>query len=612
MHIKQIRALIISGLLLFTLILPQLALADEPGYSLSLSPNCGYCDDQIRVTATVAADGIYRICWDCPDEDLCKPEHAEEIFTADAAGNYTMELTVPRTERGDYIVYLTRENYTPLATADFEVLISVDITPEWGPEGEEVTISGCGFEKLQPIRVNLYQGGVAKGTVETGTANDLSSWTIFYKIPETPSGDYYFKIEFEDDDVWYDLAGRYFEVTPKITAPSSGKVGQTIEVSGTGFQSKERDIEITLDGEVVEPTIPVEVKENGSWSAVIVIPPIPRGDHDIAASGKETRARDVDYVTFTVGAGILVEPISASVGDQVKVKGGGFGAKERGIKVYFDGLVVTPTTITADADGCWEHPFTLPHSTYGRHDIKASGDIIQDAVETTLDIKARIEEPSVSYGYPGDSVTLTGSGFSNYEKLTVRISGITAPGEDGEPLDERTRTNGDVNITFRVPKMSTYGERVLEVIDDGGASDSVEFTVKRKTLSAIPLPISPNGSTLRSGEVTFKWQGSTGNTGYTYTLEISETADFTTTTNPPYEGIPGSSKTLTEEEALDKGTYYWRIKIVDDYGNESPWSDSVEFRVSPIPTWVWVVVGVVVLVGLMVVAYRETKFKVTE
>jgi hypothetical protein len=116
--------------------------------------------------------------------------------------------------------------------------------------------------------------------------------------------------------------------------------------------------------------------------------------------------------------------------------------------------------------------------------------------------------------------------------------------------------------------------------------------------------------------VTFKWQGATGNTGYTYTLEVSETADFITTVFPPKEDIEESSYTLTDTEAvtetLQKGTYYWRVKIVDDYGNEGSWSDSIKFTVSPIPTWVWVVVGLVVLVGLMVVAYRETKFKVTE
>jgi hypothetical protein len=145
------------------------------------------------------------------------------------------------------------------------------------------------------------------------------------------------------------------------------------------------------------------------------------------------------------------------------------------------------------------------------------------------------------------------------------------------------------------------------VTDEGGATASIDFTVKKKILSTTPLPISPKDSTLRSGKVTFQWQGVTGGTGYTYTLEIN-------TWSKP--GIAESSYTLTDTatviETLPKGTYSWRVKIVDDYGNESAWSDSIKFTVSPIPTWVWVVVGLVVLVGLMVVAYRETKFKVTE
>jgi phosphate/sulfate permease len=111
--------------------------------------------------------------------------------------------------------------------------------------------------------------------------------------------------------------------------------------------------------------------------------------------------------------------------------------------------------------------------------------------------------------------------------------------------------------------------------------------------------------------VTFQWQGVTGSTGYTYTLERSGEGSTWSKS-----GITGSSYTLTDTETvtetLPKGTYYWRVKIVDNYGNEGPWSESIEFTVSPIPTWVWVVVGLVVLVGLMVVAYRETKFKVTE
>ena len=173
----------------------------------------------------------------------------------------------------------------------------------------------------------------------------------------------------------------------------------------------------------------------------------------------------------------------------------------------------------------------------------------------------------------------------------------------------RTQTNGNVVISFRVPKGSTEGIRTLVVTDEGGATASVNFTVTKKTLSTTPLPISPSNSTLRSGMVTFRWQG-TGSAEYTYTLEISQTAGAGNIWSK--SNITESSYTLSEGEALTPGTYYWRVKIADDYGNAGNWSDSIKFTVAPIPTWVWVVVGLVVLVGLMVVAYRETKFKVTE
>jgi hypothetical protein len=169
-----------------------------------------------------------------------------------------------------------------------------------------------------------------------------------------------------------------------------------------------------------------------------------------------------------------------------------------------------------------------------------------------------------------------------------------------------TQSNGNVDISFRVPRGSVEGQQTVVVTDEGGATGSINLTVIAKTLSIIPLPISPKDSTLRSGMVTFRWQGTTGGTGYNYTLEIAGEGS-----NLP-KTVTESTYTLSEDEALGKGTYYWRVRIVDDYGNVGPWSESIEFRVSPIPTWVWVVVGLVVLIVLLVVAYRETKFRVTE
>ncbi len=593
-------------------------------YSITLDNACGVCGELviepdgdrrcgevIGVTAVVAAEGKYHVCWDSRTATAVVPGGT---FTATGPGSYILAFYMPEAKGGSHKVYLVNQVYADPAkdTYDtFEVFPSVkieEIDPEdkdsmKGPVGTEVIIHGYGFDASQSIRVS-FEGTVIK----TDKADTVGSWDVSYTIPATPGGASTFEVEAKEGTVWVCWVSKYFTVTPKITVtPSSGRVGQAIEISGTGFKSEEEGIEVTFDGEMVKPITYPDVDEHGSWSAVIPVPPLQGGGYPIGASGESTRARDVEGIEgFTVSPGVWIEPpgLAYYVGETITVAGGGFEPGETGIKVYFEGQVVA-SDITAEIDGSWESSFVLPASTYGENTVWALGDVTA-RVETILTTKAKIESISPVEGAPGDSVTLSGSGFSANEELTVTVGGVAASGS------MQTQSNGNVNITFRVPKGSAEGKQTVVVTDEGGvtATAPVDFTVKEKTISTTPLPISPEDNTLRSGEVTFHWQGVTGGTGYTYTLEISKTAGSGNIWSK--SGIEESSYTLAEEEALPKGTYYWRVKIVDDYDNESAWSDSVEFTVSPIPTWVWVVVGLVVLVVLMVVAYRETKFKVTK
>jgi hypothetical protein len=579
-------------------------------YSITLDHACGVCGELveagvcgeiIEVTAIVAAAGTYHICWDSRAAGS-----VVGTFTASGAGIYTITFFMPEATKGSHNVYLVNNIYADPATntfATFEVLPSVKTDLSEGPVGTEVTLNGYGFSNGQDIRVSLYQGGVKKGADKTADANSSGSWTVLYTIPDTPAGGYVLKIEGQEGTIWVGWVNKDFEVTPQITTNTgAGTVGQTIEVSGTGFASEEEDIEITFDGEVVHTNSPIVADDNGSWEAMIRVPPLQRGTYTIDASGESTRARDVPDIEFILGAGVWVEPGLAYVGDTITITGGGFAPEETGVEVTFDGTVVA-TNIPVDTNGSWESSFDLRASTYGSHTVSASGDTTS-AVTTTLGTQAQITELSPAEGSPGDSITLMGNGFRGSQGLTVTIGGVGASG------NLQTESNGNVNISFRVPRGSPEGERTLVVTDEGGATDSIDFTVTEKILSTTPLPISPQDNTLRSGEVTFNWQGETGSTTYTYTIEINTTASSGNIWSK--SGIVESSYTLTESEVLPKNTYYWRVKVVDDYGNEGPWSDYVEFRVSPIPTWVWVVIGLVVLVVLMVVAYRETKFRVTE
>ncbi len=574
-------------------------------YSITLEPACGVCGELIEaglcgeiigVTATVAVGGTYHICWDSRTE-----ANVVGTFTTSGAGIRTLAFYMPEAKKGIHNVYLTDNAYAEKAKAEFEVNPSVKIDLEEGPVGTEVTLNGYGFDNGQDIRVTLYQGEVKKGEEKTADADTVGSWEVLYTIPDTPAGSYTFKVEGKEGTVWVNWVSKYFKVIPEITVtPDSGTVGQKINIEGTGFASEEEDIEVTFDGEARKENIAAD--EDGSWTASITVPIRTCGRYDIAASGETTRARNIDPVKFTVVAGISVTPSLAYVGDEITVIGGGFAPGEDGVRVTFDGTVVA-TDITVDTYGCWESSFDLRTSAYGSHTVSASGDTTA-AVTTTLNTQAQITALSPTEGAPGDSVSLTGNGFHGSQDLTVTIGGVAASG------DIRTQSNGNVNISFRVPKGSSEGKQTLVVTDEGGATDSTDFTVTKKTLSTTPLPISPKDNTLRSGDITFNWQGETGSTTYTYTIEINTSAGSGNIWSK--SGIEESSYTLTEDEALPKGTYYWRVKVVDDYGNEGAWSDSIEFTVSPIPTWVWVVIGLVVLVVLMVVAYRETKFKVTE
>jgi len=46
------------------------------------------------------------------------------------------------------------------------------------------------------------------------------------------------------------------------------------------------------------------------------------------------------------------------------------------------------------------------------------------------------------------------------------------------------------------------------------------------------------------------------------------------------DNLAGLTWTIPEEDALDDGEYFWRVKAIDAVGNESAWSDSRRLLIS--------------------------------
>ncbi len=589
---KSVQTVITAGLFLSMLLMPQLALAEEvPEYSIIPIPASGFYNRTITVWATVDQGSQYYVCWDARSL-------ASAVVRIDApdAGNFSASFGVPEATRGEHTLYLTDDQFGKLAEAAFSVDPTTWLNPRRGPVGTEVTINGYGFTANEPNIPIKFHGN----QVKTATADAKGSWEASYIITDIPAGDYLFEVGPDREPDEECVMCMCFTVTPEISvSPASGVAGQIIDVSGTGFASNEKAIKVVFDGEIAEEDISADA--NGSWSTKITVPRRRTGTYIIDGSGFSTWGRDVPDVTFTIETGVSVAPASAQVGDEITVTGSGFAAWEGGIEVTLDNELLDTGTITVDRHGSWEASFVLPTSTYGPHTVVAYGDITEaaDVKQATLNTMAKIEVTPVE-GSPGDSVTLTGSGFPRNETLNVTFA--------NRAVQETVRALTDGNLSATVTVPANPAAKLLVTATGGGAQASDDFTVVARVLPT-PQPVSPEeGTTLRSREITFEWGRITGSSiTITYTLEVIGPGGSRTISD-----IEVLSYQIPKNEALPKGEYTWRVKAIDGFGNESLWSNPIPFTVSPVPTFVWVIVGLVVFTTLMVVAYREGKFKVIE
>ncbi len=591
---RRVTTAALAGLLLLTLFLPPPALADEPAqYSITTDPLSGAYGDAIDVWIVVPEAGRYHICWGAASLARSLTE-----IHAPAAGNWSGQFAVPEAARDlhEDILYLIRVEDQTLARADFEIYPHVTITPRQGPVGTTVTIKGYGFSEGETGIPIAFRGS----EIMTATADAQGSWEETHSIPGLAAGSYRFDVgpDSVTDRVWH----MHFTVTPEITVNKvSGVVGDIVRVGGTGFAANEKAIRITFDGEIRRDNILAD--SDGSFSNIeFTVPRRGSGTYEIGASGSKTWARDVPTRPFTIVTGISASPTEAYVGDEITVTGSGFAAWETGIRFTFGGKAVDAGTVTADRLGTFEASFVVPTSTFDSKTVTARGDttLEADVEEATVKVLARITDVNPQEASPGDSVTISGDGFRANQAMTVTFA--------GREVLESVDSNNDGTLSATVTVPANPPGPLSVTASGGGAQASADFTVIQKTLDT-PRPVAPEEARrLRSGEVKFEWGRITvgSDRTVTYMLRIDGPGGA-----QMYEELDGLKFTIPAAEALRPGQYEWQVRAVDQFENVSEWSEPMVFTVSPIPRWVWVLVGLAVFTILMVVAYREEKFRLT-
>jgi len=174
--------------------------------------------------------------------------------------------------------------------------------------------------------------------------------------------------------------------------------------------------------------------------------------------------------------------------------------------------------------------------------------------------------PYFAWNNPGDA---GGSGVSFYEGSVDEGSPFTV----SSPYHP---TWGDGTRTFKVRVVDGAGNR-------GSWSNTI--TVNIDTISpTIPTLASPSdGTATTNPKPTFQWSAASdsGSGVASYTLQIDTSVTFGSVNLRTITGI--SSTSYTPSTDLTYGTWYWRVKAVDNSGKESAFSDYWSIIIQTLP-----------------------------
>jgi len=344
----------------------------------------------------------------------------ETGISANNKGSWQITFKVPPSSRGKHVI--DAEGITPATDIEdwlFTIVPKIDTSPASGWVGAVVGIAGSGFASGETNIKVTYDGVTVKTSI---FADGKGSWQSTFSIPTSAKGSHEinaFGAVTPDGDVMK----ANFNVSPAIKLElTSGYLGGTINVgdslwvSGVGFEANETSIKVTFDGTLVASNIVADTK--GSWSDRLEVPPCAKGEHAINASGETTKASDIIDATVIISPEIELSPTSGAIDTDITVQGTGFSANQI-IAISYDGAKVNTSTAT-DAKGEFTTSFKIPKSKAGDHtvtvtDAKASVFSASLSVESTPPPTPRLISPEAGTEFGSIGKTTVAFDWSDVE-----------------------------------------------------------------------------------------------------------------------------------------------------------------------------------------------------
>lgn len=412
----------------------------------------------------------------------------------DSNGSFDCPYTVSAaTPGGTYPLNVTEGALTN--STWFTVEATLRTSPSTGTEGTVVSLSGSNFAALtsyafclQPAPLACPAGSPSFSTDSTGGVPAGVSLAI---PGGSPPGTY-----FVDVSNTSSVVSATLEVTSASLGayPTSGSVGSSVAIQGTGFDPGTIYVYCMLKVPAACPAgVGTEFRANATGAIPagvgVVVPFLPGGSSAIDVSIGSVLAASA---AFTILANLSGVPRSADVGTSVVVEGTGFDANQSVAGGFSGGPAPSceGSALRTNATGAFLCRWTVPPVPGGSHELVFTEGTHR--VGRSVEVLPAIAfAPSASPA--GRPITVTGTGFSANATVTMRWDGNAIGCLLGGAA---TNATGGFTCIFLVPPTAQPGGHTVEAY---AGSYAVKFTFPVLVIPAISI-----------GEVTGGTQGPVG------------------------------------------------------------------------------------------------------
>jgi len=536
----------------------QIRITFPDGFNLS-----GVTTDEVTVTGP---NGTFTVSRD--DQTLIIARNGDGTQFAPGEITVKIDKVVNTTTSGTYHVTVGTYFYGwidgPNDSVTFNVVPSANFSPNKGPCGTSVTVTGCGWKASELILRAWVDSQPAVHTLSVNSAGNLSGTITIPWGLTTGMKNVTIEGSMSDDQTFTEA----FEVT-EATAdlePATGPAGTVTTVSGTGWAPSDTITAVTVGGSSATHTLTVD--DTGALSGTITIPSgLSTGAKTVLITGTKSGTQQfTSAFTVTALPTPTFNPSQGPVGTVTTVSGTGWAPSDTITAVTVGGKSATHT-LTVNDTGALSGKITIPSGlTTGAKNVVITG---QYSGARTFTSAFTVTEPPTATFTPSSTsslpqvVNVSGSGWVPSDTITA----VTVGGEFATAVSLTVDAAGALSGTITVPNTVKLGTH--DVVITGQKTGEQTFTGAFKVLAEIKLcqgwnlislPLIPNNTAIA-----------------TVLSGISDKVEsvwyYVTSTGSWKTWSPGIGGNLT---TIEDGKAYW-IKMTDAA------TLTVEGRMAPVP-----------------------------